>query len=94
MDSGFVQYSTNDLVKDIIHPFLGSGGALKVTNSIDLLGHQESLIVCDGRHVPLTQFIDGTPIVKQVRLGTNKDDGGIWSVMADLWFPLWIAEKY
>jgi len=89
----WAQHSTNSLVKDVLQSLLGQGGALEVTNSRDLLGHLESLRVCDGRHAPLTKLVNGLLIVTQVQLGTNEDGRDIRGMMADLWIPLLIAAK-
>lgn len=59
-----------------------------VPNSANVPSHGRRLLVGNGAHPPFTKLLDRIPVLAQVELGTDEDQGDVGSVVADLGVPL------
>lgn len=75
-------------LEDITNSLSGSSGALDVSTSTDLLSNGLSLSLSDGPLAGLLQLLDGSGILSEILLATDKDDGEVGAEVKDLRDPL------
>jgi hypothetical protein len=80
--------SPDGLIKNSLEIPLCEGGAFKVFDGLDLLGADERLLVCHGRHPLLGQAPDRIGVLAQIKLGADQNDGDVGCVVVNLGIPL------
>lgn len=69
-------------------PYLRQSGALHIFDSLQIAGQLLCCLRSDGFLFVLGKLLDGRRIISQINLRPHKQEGGLWTVVGDLRYPL------